>query len=192
MIGRSSAINSHSLVFPNRDMHDTWARIIGDEKWSWEQMKDCYTRFYDLVEAPASTTSTNLEKMVSIEASHPQEPNQLQRAWEEVFTALSMKSQSDGPSGRCFGGFTTTNAIDSQPGKGKRSHAGNAYLKPAIGRDNLMVETNAMVDRVLLEKGIWHIDGDWRYVRKGWAEITRQGQERGHDRCWSIWQSATA
>ena len=105
MIGGSSPINSHSLVFPNRDMHDTWARMIGDEKWSWEQMKDCYTRFYDLVEASAFTTSTNLEEMMSIKASYPQEPNQLQRAWEEVCTALSMKSQSDGPSGRCFGGL---------------------------------------------------------------------------------------
>lgn len=135
MIGGSSAINSHSLVFPNVDMHDTWASMIGDAKWSWEQMKDHYSTFQNY-----------------IKASYPLKPNQLQTAWEDVFAALNVKCQREGSSGRCFGGFTTTNAIDNRPGKGERSHASNAYLRPLIGRDNLVVETNTMVERVLFER----------------------------------------
>ena len=154
-------------------------------------MKDCYTRLYDLVEASASTSSTNLERYVH-QSFVPTGAKPASKGMGRSMYGLEYEKSERRAIWPLFWRFTTTNAIDSQPGKGKRSHAGNAYLKPAIGRDNLMVETNAMVDRVLLEKGIWHIDGDWRYVRKGWAEITRQGQERGHDRCWSIWQSATA
>lgn len=34
MIGGSSAINSHSLVYPNTAMHDAWAEIAEDPRWS--------------------------------------------------------------------------------------------------------------------------------------------------------------
>ena len=93
-----------------------------------------------------------MESIGRIKASHPQEVNQLQEAWEDAFAALGHKSTSEGSSGQCFGGFTTTNAIDSRPGKSERSHAGNAYLQPVLNRKNLLVETNALTTKVLLRK----------------------------------------
>ena len=45
IIGRSSAINSYSLVYPNRAMHNVWAEIAGDERWSWGRMERFYKTF---------------------------------------------------------------------------------------------------------------------------------------------------
>lgn len=179
MIGGSSAINSHSLVFPNKDMHDTWARMVGDERWSWEQVKDCYARFHEEVRSSSSSSSecsSNAGEMDNtIKASRPRELNQLQRAWEDVFEGLGMKNSSDGMSGKCFGGFTTTNAIDSRPGKGERSHAGNEYLQPAIHRDNLVVETSALVKRVVFDVGSHH---DPRSLTATGVAYEKDGQEK--------------
>lgn len=153
MIGGSSAINSHSIVFPNRAMHDTWAEMVGDDRWSWEQIKKCYSRFYEEVRTTSSSpdskhgaTEGGMSKPVK--ASYPKEMNQLQKVWEDAFEALNAKSKADGVSGECIGGHTTTNAIDSRQGKGERSHAGNAYLQPISNRSNLTVETEALVERV--------------------------------------------
>lgn len=152
MLGGSSAINSHSLVFPNKDMHDTWARIVADERWCWEQMKEFYSRFYEEIRPTSDVRgSAETETEKPIKASFPRQLNKLQKTWEDVFEALGMKSKNDGVSGKCFGAFTATNAIDSRPGKGERSHAGIAYLQPALSRSNVVVETNALVERVVFQ-----------------------------------------
>ena len=162
MIGGSSAINSHSLVYPNKAMHDAWAEISGDGRWSWEGVKDCYRKFQE-VQIPLSTEKGGTRTSVTvdgggivglggpIQASYPRQLNVLQRAWENVFRSLDAESHREGMSGEAIGGTTTANAIDSRPGKGERSHAGNAYLEPVIGRENLVVETEALVEKVFFQ-----------------------------------------
>ncbi|KAK2010019.1 alcohol oxidase [Colletotrichum eremochloae] len=150
MIGGSSAINSHSLVYPNKAMHDAWAEIAGDQRWSWEQMKDCYQGFK--TEQTREPSRGVGQTGGPIHASYPAKLHPLQKAWEDVFTELGAKSTKDGPSGEAMGGVTTSNAIDGRPGKGVRSFSGNGYLEPAMGRENLVVECGAVVRRVVLEK----------------------------------------
>lgn len=102
MVGGSSATNSHSLVFPNKDKHDTWARMVGDERWSWEQMKDFYARFYEEVNVSSAVgDSSETDASSIIQASLPQYLNQLQRAWEDVFEASGLQSTRSGKSGEC-------------------------------------------------------------------------------------------
>lgn len=179
MLGGSSAINSHSLVFPNKDMHDTWAAMIGNDKWCWEQMKECYSRFHNVVGIlRSSDVSRHSAGSETIKASYPQQLNQIQTAWEEAFTALGAQSKYDGPSGRSFGGFTTTNAIDRRPGHGERSHSGNTYLQAALSRNNLVVETNTQVEQVVFENGKAPLTATGvRYQKNGqkvFAKATRE------------------
>ena len=56
-------------------------------------------------------------------------------------------------SGQNTGGYQTTCSVD--PDTKERSHAGTAYLAPAIreGRENLEVVTGAMIDKVLFSTG---------------------------------------
>ncbi|KAG8160823.1 hypothetical protein KVR01_009087 [Diaporthe batatas] len=148
---RISAINSHSLVYPNRAMHDAWAEISREQRWSWDRMESFYKRFQTVQVSGVTrkdASSTEPETSGPIQASYPRHTNTLQRAWEEVFRSLGAYSDEDGMSGLATGGVTTTNAIDARSMKGERSHSGNSFLKPALDRANLSVETHARLRKV--------------------------------------------
>lgn len=147
MIGGSSAINSHSLVYPNKAMHDAWAQLAGSQSWSWKNMAKYYQAFQS--EQTRGKKSETTETNPKIQASYPVEMNTLQQAWEDVFHQLGASSQKPGVSGEAIGGVTTTNAIDSS---GRRSFAGNTFLAPGKTRGNMRVETSAMVQKVVLEE----------------------------------------
>lgn len=147
MLGGSSGINSHSLVYPNRAMHDEWASIAGNHIWSWEHMEKYYRKFQtQQAKVPGHGRFDG-----PIQASFPAQMHPLQKAWENVFDSLSAKATESGESGGAMGGFTTTNAIDSRPGKGERSFAANTYLPSAMHRSNLRIDTGALVQRVLFK-----------------------------------------
>lgn len=135
MLGGSSAINSHSLVYPNREMHDAWASLVSDQRWAWDGMEQCYERFQ------------RSEVGGSIHASLPRQLNQLQEAWNEAFNELGAAA-ADPLKGRAMGGMTTTNAIDSHA---ERSHAG-AYLVSAQEQANLTVRTMSHVEKIALQR----------------------------------------
>ncbi|KAI0157755.1 alcohol oxidase [Xylariaceae sp. FL1272] len=132
MLGGSSGINSHSLVYPNKAMHDFCASISGDECWSWRNM----TQYYHKFQSPRPRAICIF----------------LQNAWEDVFASLGAKSPRDGVSGEAIGVFTTTNSFDGRPGKGERRFTGNTYLAEAPERNNLVVETDALVHKVICNR----------------------------------------
>lgn len=146
MLGGSSAINSHSLVYPSRAMHAAWADIAGDDSWGWYGMQDYYKRFQTIQDGDSHAESG------FIQASYPQEQGELHQAWKDTFTNLDLFTSASGADGNAIGGTKTTNALDRRIGKGERSHAGKAYLDAARGRDNLTVITGAKVLRIILEK----------------------------------------
>ncbi|ETS86667.1 hypothetical protein PFICI_00495 [Pestalotiopsis fici W106-1] len=149
MIGGSSGINSHSLVYPNKAMHDTWAELVGSESWSWANMAKFYQAFQS--EQPPSEATESTDTTPKIQASYPTTMNSLQRAWEDVFNDLGAASQKSGVSGEAIGGVTTTNAIDRSGGKGRRSFAGNTFLNSATIKKNLQIESSATVVKMVLE-----------------------------------------
>ncbi|KAF4988053.1 hypothetical protein FGRMN_9999 [Fusarium graminum] len=149
MLGGSSGINSHSLVFPSKAMHEAWANISGDDRWGWEGIKHCYTKFFTEQEHPVLGGSSKADG--PIQASFPKTLDTMQKAWEVAFENLGAKSVSDGPSGEAQGGFTTRNAIDSRPNLGTRSFASNAYLKPVLHRKNLVVICGANVQKIIFQ-----------------------------------------
>jgi choline dehydrogenase-like flavoprotein len=141
MLGGSSAINSHSLVYPNREMHDAWASLIEDDRWGWSGMEPYYRKFQHITGDGGSSQDDG-----PIQASFPRELNQVQLAWNSAFHELGATATGDF-AGQAVRGFTTTNAIN---GSGERSHAGDAYLR--LAGSNLTIETAAHVERVVTRK----------------------------------------
>lgn len=175
MIGGSSAINSHSLVYPNRAMHEAWAEIAGDDRWSWGRMEPFYKKFQTVQVREVTGDHSSVAEPVAggpIRASYPRHMHVLQSAWEDVFRSLGACSGQDGVSGRAMGGLTTTNAIDGRPMRGERSHSGNSYLKPALGRENLTVETDATVKRVDFRE---HGSGDTKSLQAVGITYEKEG-----------------
>lgn len=173
MLGGSSAINSHSLVYPNREMHDAWASMVGDQRWTWDGIENCYEKFQHITNEDGSTDSFR----GPIQASFPVKLNRLQHAWNDAFEELNATA-TDPLKGQAVGGTTTTNAIDSRPGRGERSHAGDAYLTPAKEQPNLTVRTVSLVEKIALrkEKSELRVEGVY-YTSAGQHLFTKATRE---------------
>ncbi|TGO28295.1 hypothetical protein BPAE_0029g00230 [Botrytis paeoniae] len=163
--GGSSAINSHALVYPSSAYHDAWGSLVGAGKgWDWEGIGKYYTRFQKL-QAPGEEVKRELEigdfameggyvrkhdeseYEEGIQASYPVTLHPMQKAWTNAIQDLGYSSSKNPVEGGVLGGSTTTNAIDSC--KGERSHAGVAFLEPSTKRDNLVVRSNVLVNKII-------------------------------------------
>lgn len=156
MLGGSSAINSNSLVYPNEAMFDTWAEIVGDEIWSWREMKPLLRKFQTVQPDPDGAQPGQLDDVQTvskgpIQASYPRKRNRLHLAWEETFKSLDCFHPGDGADSSVIGGVTTTNAIDARGEKGERSHAGDSYISMVRGCENLTIKTETQIEKLALE-----------------------------------------
>lgn len=143
LVGGTSAINSHSVVFPNREWQDRVAKLLGDDgnEWSAEGMGDAYDRWWSEGSEP---------KGERIQTSYPKSLDVLQTKWLEAFEELGYTTDTTGFVTSAVGAVTITNAIDAS--KGERSHAGAAFLEPALERKNVELRTNVKVDRILFDE----------------------------------------
>jgi choline dehydrogenase-like flavoprotein len=173
LVGGTSAINSHSVVFPNQEWHDRLAENLlpnsGKADWSSEGMGDCYRRWY--TESSESRVNDNFEASDCIQTSYPRSMDILQLQWMEVFEKLGHATTTTGFVKSSPGAVTVTNAVD--PSKGERSHAGTAFLESALKRSNVELRTGVKVDRIAFDEVL---TDDGRLVAKGVC-YTNQGEE---------------
>lgn len=71
-------------------------------------------------------------------------------AWTKSFKELGWTPKADVFSGHIQGGFTCASSIDVDTKT--RTHSGTAYYLPARGRSNLKVQTNTVVEKMILKK----------------------------------------
>ena len=159
MVGGSSAINSHALLYPSRENIDAWASpVLGNVGWDWKHLEP-YFRKFQTVNPPGS--SIKLEEDIDfsnetipssgpIQASYPLSTNQIRRAWIETFRNLDCLARGGPLSSDGVGALTITCAIDNS--LRERSHAGIAYLQAASSRSNLYLLENALATRIIFEK----------------------------------------
>jgi choline dehydrogenase-like flavoprotein len=142
LVGGTSAINSHSVVFPNHEWHDRLADELlsgaGRANWSAQSMQDCYKRWQ--AESSSDHVRTSYSRITEL----------LQARWTESFEELGHATSTTGFSESAAGAVTVTNAIDSS--KGERSHAATAFMEPALKRGNVTLRTGAMVDKIVFDE----------------------------------------
>ncbi|KAF3007954.1 hypothetical protein E8E13_011314 [Curvularia kusanoi] len=135
LVGGTSAINSHSVVFPNDEWQDRVAELLGDEGQA---------------EGLQNGSSDDREGD-RVKTSFPKELDNLQQAWLQAFEELGYETLKTGFGKSAIGAVTVSNAIDAA--KGERSHAGAAYLEPSFKRGNVTLKTGAKVDRIIFDQG---------------------------------------
>ncbi|EMD85761.1 hypothetical protein COCC4DRAFT_34694 [Bipolaris maydis ATCC 48331] len=154
LVGGSSAINSHSVVFPNHEWHDRVAEELlsdaGREEWGSRGMSDCYRRWQAEQSGPkVDDDGVSLDR---VQTSYPRTWDLLQNRWVEAFEELGCPTRATGFTESSAGAINVTNAIDSS--KGERSHAGTAYLEPALKRGNVTLKTGAKVDKITFDEAL--------------------------------------
>ncbi len=85
--------------------------------------------------------------------------------------SLGAESRVDPLNGQALGGYISTCHVDEQ--RRERSHAGNAYLEPALPRKNMSVISGAMVSRIAFEK-----DKEGLPVATGVEYVDRGGESK--------------
>jgi len=179
LVGGTSAVNSHSVVFPNREWQERVAGGllgVGDEvgrrEWGGEGMEGCYGRWWRGEGEGDENGEPGLDR---VRTSYPKVWDGLQSLWVRAFEELGYGSCKTGFGGSEVGAVNVSNAIDA--GKGERSHAGTAFLEPALMRSgNLELRTGVKVDRIVFGGGL---TADGKLEAKGVEYRTLQdGEER--------------
>lgn len=164
VVGGTSAINSHSVVFPNREWQDRIAEELlpeaDREEWMAERMKDHYARWQNEGSGPRKENGDCFEDRV--QTSFPRNFDALQSNWIKAFEELGHETCSTGFVKSSSGALTITNALDSS--KAERSHAGIALMDPALKRGNVSLRTGVKVDRIdfdreSIDEGMLHARG---------------------------------
>ncbi|CAG5146693.1 uncharacterized protein ALTATR162_LOCUS1920 [Alternaria atra] len=154
LVGGSSAINSHSVVFPNHEWHDRLAEELlsdsGREEWGSQGMRDCYRRWQ--AEHSGSSVGDDTGSLDRVQTSYPRTLDLLQSRWMEAFEELGHSRSTAGFVESSAGAVTVTNAIDCS--KGERSHAGTAFLESALKRGNVTLRTGVKVDKIAFDDAL--------------------------------------
>lgn len=168
LVGGTSTINSHSVVFPNHEWQDRLAEELlpeaGGADWSAQGMQDCYKRWQAESRGPA--INDDLDR---VQTSFPRALDVLQSQWVKAFEELGHKTSTTGFVESSAGAVTVTNAIDSS--KAERSHAATGFLEPALSRSNVTLRTGVKVEKIAFEEA-FTVDGK---LKARGVHYTQQG-----------------
>ena len=155
-LGGSSSINGMVYIRGNRVDYDTWRDAYGCAGWGYEDLLPYFRKAEDQERGESVFHGTG--GLLRVEDGRYQ--HILTQAWVESAKAYGLPANDDfnGAEQDGVGFFQLTQR------QGERWSTADGYLRPAMERDNLTVETGALVTRVLVDNG--RATGV-RYVRDG-------------------------
>jgi choline dehydrogenase len=165
-LGGSSSINAMIYIRGSRYDYDTWRDEYGCAGWGYADLLPYFRRAEDNSRGASAYHGAG----GPLRVQDPQRKSPLTRAFVEAAQACGMIANDDfnGPSQDGAGFYQVT-----QRG-GRRCSAADAYLRPALSRPNLTVQTDSLVTRI-------GIEGDRaavvHYLRGGAAETARAENE---------------
>jgi 4-pyridoxate dehydrogenase len=145
VLGGSTSINGMAYARGMREDYDNWAQGLGLTGWSFNEVLPYFKRSESWEGKEDEFRSVG--GPLTVTRMHYNDP--LLEAFIQSTDALGYKRTADynGRDAEGFGPMQTTIR------KGKRWSAASAYLRPALARGNVTVQTGALVSRVLLEQG---------------------------------------
>lgn len=166
VIGGGSSINAEVFTRGNPVDYDRWANEEGCEGWSFDEIRKYFIRSERNAILSGDWHGTDGPLGVS-NLSAPQEMTRaFVRSAQEA--GLPYNPDFNGPVQEGAGVYQTTTWNN------KRCSAAVGYLRPALKRANLTVETGCQVHRVVIENG--RATGV-EYARNGQKTVVRADQE---------------
>ena len=163
VVGGSGAINGMVWVRGAPHDYDRWAATVGDPAWSWAEVE----ALFRACEAAPSDADARLGRDGRMPLARPRHDHPLVSAFIEAGVNAGLAERSDlGISDHAgVGPYLTTIR------RGLRVSAAGAYLKPALGRDNLELVTASTVCGVTLASD--HRAVGVRLTRPGTTALVR-------------------
>jgi len=142
LLGGSSAINGLVFVRGQRQDYDTWAQQ-GNRGWGWDDVLPVFRRMETYEPGGDATRGGG----GPLRVSEVPDQNPLYDALFQAANTVGHRRNPDYNNGEQEG-ISKTQATIS---RGRRMSTAFCYLKPAMARSNLRVETEALTHRVMLE-----------------------------------------
>jgi choline dehydrogenase len=143
-IGGSSAINAMIYMRGQAADYDNWRRL-GLVGWGWDDVLPLFLDQEDHIAPPSEHHRSGGQWRVE----HPRMRWAILDAFAEAAAMAGVAKTVDFNGGDNAGaGYFQVNQKN-----GRRWSAARGFLKPALKRPNLKLETDALIDRVLIENG---------------------------------------
>src|SRR5256714_3498866 len=144
VLGGSSSINAMVYIRGAREDYDSW-RDAGNAGWGYDDMLPYFKRSEDNERGESEYHGAGGPLTVSDSRSR----NPMSEAWVEAAAETGLRLNDDFNGARQDGvGMYQVTQRD-----GMRCSAAAAFLRPALERRNLTVETNLQGQRVLIDRG---------------------------------------
>lgn len=145
VLGGSTSINGMAYARGAREDYDHWARDLGLEGWSYDDVLPYFRRSESWEEG--SSELRGGDGPLTVTRLHYDDP--LVDAFLRA-TDLAGYPRNGDYNGASIEGFGPMQATIR---RGRRWSAASAYLRPAVARGNVEVWTGALTTKVLMEKG---------------------------------------
>jgi len=142
VLGGSSSINGSAYVRGQAEDYDGWRRL-GNIGWGWSDVLPYFNKMERREDLPVE--SRNRAGMLAV--NYPTYVHPITRAFIEAGVRAGLPASNDLNGAVSEGISLMPNSVR----KGVRQSSVEAYLRPASGRSNLVVETSAFARRVLLQ-----------------------------------------
>ena len=165
-LGGSSSINAMIYIRGNRLDYDSWRDEYGCAGWGYTDLLPYFLRAEDNSRGASAYHGAG----GPLSVQDLKRKSALTRAFVEASRACGLPANEDFNGGEQDGtGFYQVTQRD-----GRRWSAADAYLRPAMSRPNLTVQTDALVTGVLVEAGR---AAGVRYPHRGSEELARADGE---------------
>jgi choline dehydrogenase len=145
MLGGSSSINAMIYARGNPADYDYWRDGFGAQEWGYADVLPYFVRAEDNARLGAPWHG----KGGPLRVEDPLEIHELQQAWLDAAVKWGLPANEDFNSGRQIG----AGPYQLTCRHGRRWSTADAYLRPALNRDNLVLRTGAVTSRIVLERG---------------------------------------
>ena len=144
VLGGSSSINAMCYMRGVPRDYDEWARMTGDERWSWKHVLPLFKR--------SEANARGADELHGAEGPLAVSDLRYRNVLSEAFVAAAAARHGanrdfNGASQEGFGFYQVTQR------DGARCSTAVSFLRQARGRENLTVRTRAVAQRVLIESG---------------------------------------
>ncbi|MCP1675986.1 choline dehydrogenase [Natronocella acetinitrilica] len=143
VLGGSSSINAMIYMRGQTRDYDEWAQITGDDGWSWNQVLPLFRESEDYWRGADDMHGAGGEWRV--------ERQRLRWTLLDRFAEAAAEAGIEPTDDFNRGNNAGSSKFEVNQRRGLRWNASKAFLRPAMGRQNLTVVTGALIDRVTLD-----------------------------------------
>ncbi|KAE8314359.1 hypothetical protein BDV41DRAFT_534162 [Aspergillus transmontanensis] len=157
VLGGTSALNFMAWNRGNREDYDAWEEL-GNAGWGWDGLLP-YLQRSETFHPPDVTHQKQYHSYYQEEihgttgplhTAHIQNYGPVHQLWHATLNAVGVDTSPDSLAGSNTGAWNMICTVD--PTSQTRSYSANAYYQPIAARSNLVLLTEAMVTKVLIEK----------------------------------------